>query len=118
VKHLRLLDRVAAERTVDHQPAVLRRGGVVLLQHAADLRQLLHEVALGVQPAGRVHDQKVAAARLGGLPGIESHRRRIGAGVAGHELDLEPRGPRLQLLDRGRAEGVAGRDGDGLARPA
>ena len=64
MKYLRLLDRIGPERAVHHKPAMMGSGRVVLLQDAADLGQLLHQIALGVEAAGCVHDQPVAAPRL------------------------------------------------------
>ena len=44
-----------------------------------DLRQLLHQVRVGVEPPGRVGDDDVGAARLGRRDRVEDHRARVAA---------------------------------------
>jgi hypothetical protein len=107
VEHPRLLDGVRAERAVEHEPAVARRGRVVLLQDAPDFFQLLHQVVLGMQAARRVEDDEVLPALRGGLPGVEGDGGGIRARLAGNNFDAEPPGPGAQLLVGRRAESVA-----------
>ena len=61
-EELRLPDAVLAGRGVDHEQRLVRRALEAALDHAPDLRQLLHQVRLRVQAAGRVDDDDVAAA--------------------------------------------------------
>ncbi len=75
---------------------------------ALELGQLVHEVALRVQPAGGVDDQDVGAARRRRLDRVEHHRGGIGAGRLADDLDADPLPPRLQLLD-GRGPERVGR---------
>ena len=87
----------------------MRRAGVDLAEHALDLGQFLHQMTLGVQPAGGIGNQHIDVARLGGLQGIEDHRCGIGAAALGHHRHLIALTPGLELFDRGRPKGVAGR---------
>jgi len=95
----------------------MRRAGIELLQHASDLRELLHEVALRVEATGGVDDDDVLASALAGLERVVGHGRGVGAGVAGNDVEFEALRPGLELLDGGGAEGVAGGDEHGLALP-
>ena len=101
--------RVLAGAGVEHQQHFVRRVGVELADHPANLLQLFHQVVFGVQTTGGVGDQHVDATGLGGLHGVEDHRSRVGAGVLGDHRDLVALAPDLQLLDGGGAEGVTGR---------
>ena len=109
-----LLDGVGAEGAIDHEPPVVRGGGVVLLQHAADLRELLHQIALRVETSGGIDEEKIAAPGAGGLPRVEGDGGGVGAGLAGDQFQTELLGPRAELFDGGGAERVAGGDGDGV----
>ena len=75
-----------------------------------DLLQLLHQVPLGLQPAGRVDEDDVGAARSRRLDPVERHGPGIGAGLAAHDRDIEPPGPDLELLAGRRPEGVTRHD--------
>ena len=88
---------------------------VDLGDHPPDLRELHHQVALGVEAAGRVDDDPVPLPAPGRLHGVERDRGRVRARLVGHELQVEPRGPRPELVDRRRAEGVARGQEDGPA---
>ncbi|MET3144314.1 UNVERIFIED_ORG: hypothetical protein ABIB63_000112 [Xanthomonas axonopodis] len=93
--------------SMDHQDFV-RRGGIDLAEHAADLAELVHQPGLGMQAAGGVGDQHIGAARLGGLQRVERHRSGIGVLSLrdhGHAIAIAPG---LQLRHRGSTEGVAG----------
>ena len=57
----RLLQAVLAGGRVDDQQGLVRRARQALLDHAAHLGELLHQVRLRVQSAGRVDDHDVAA---------------------------------------------------------
>ena len=106
----RLLQAVLAGRGVDREQHLVRRAGDALGDHAVDLAQLLHQVALGVQAPGGVDDDHVAAARLGRRHGVEGDRRRVAARLRRDEVGAGPLRPRLELLARGGPEGVAGAD--------
>src|SRR5207237_1749299 len=74
--------------------------------------ELLHEVRLRVQPAGRVDDDDVAAAPRRALDRLIGDRRRVRPALAADERRLGAAGPDLELLFRGGAEGVGGREDD------
>src|SRR5438046_1065879 len=93
-----------------------RRARQVALDHAANLRQLVHEVRLRVQPAGGVDDERVHAPGGGGLDRIEHDGTGIGTGGLVDYLDLDALPPALELLDRRGAKGVGGREKDLLPR--
>ena len=61
-KVLRLADAVLARRGVEHQQHLVRRVGNLLADHAVNLGQLLHQVLLRLQSAGRVDDADVGPA--------------------------------------------------------
>ena len=75
---LGLADGVLAGGGVEDEQHFVRGAGHALLDDAADLGQLAHQVVLGVQAAGGVDDQDVDVARDGGIAGVEGD----GGGVA------------------------------------
>ena len=103
----RLAQAVLAGGGVDGQQRLVRRAGELALDDLAHLGQLVHQVLLGVQAAGGVHDHHVGAACGGGLQGVEDHRRRVRALGPADQLHVGALGPDLQLLGGGRAVGVA-----------
>ena len=109
VKLQRLRQRVLALVGIQHQQHFVRRAGIDALDHALDLLQLVHQMRLTVQPAGGVGDQHIDATRARRLRGVEYHGARIGAGLLRDHRRAGARRPDLQLLDRGGAEGIAGR---------
>src|SRR5215204_1079730 len=104
-------------RGVDDQDRLLRRLGDRLLHDAAQLGELCHEVVLGVQPAGGVDDQHVDAARVRRLHGIEDDGAGVRPLLVGDHRRPDPLAPDFELVDRRRAEGVAGGDEDVTAKP-
>ena len=83
------------------------------LDHAAHLRELLHQVRLRVQAAGGVDDRDVLAARAGGLDGVVGDRGRVGSLRRADEVGLRAVGPDLELLLGRGAPGVGGAEEDG-----
>ena len=83
--------------------------------HPADLRQLLHEVGLGLEAAGGVDDAHVEAAfeRPGDRP--VGHAGRVAAGFTTDQFRPQAFGPRRELLDRGGPKRVAGPEHDAPA---
>ena len=88
----------------------MRRAFEPVLDHAADLRQLLHEVGLRVQAAGRVDDDDVVAARRRGFDRVVGDSSWVAAALGADEVRLRAVGPDLELLLGGGAEGVRGGD--------
>ena len=68
--------RIHAGGGVQHQQHFVRGAGQLLVHDPMKLLQLLHQVVLGVQPAGGVHEQVVRFACLRGGYGVVGHRRR------------------------------------------
>ncbi len=75
---------------------------------ATDLAQLLHQVVLGVEAAGGVHQHDLGPARERRAQAVVDHRGRVRSGARAQQLDAGAPGPHLELLDRGGAEGVGG----------
>ena len=69
------------------------------IDHAAHLRQLVHQVRLGVKPPGGVGDQHVHASGDRRVDGVVHHGRRVGARGVRHDLRACPVTPGPQLLD-------------------
>ena len=86
----------------------MRRVGIELAEHAADLRQFIHQARLRVQAPGGVGDQHIGATRARSLQRVEDHAGRIGAGTLRDHWHLVAFTPSLQLLDRGGTKRVAG----------
>ena len=76
------------------------------------LRELLHQVLLGVEAAGGVHEERPDAAGLRRRDRVEEDCRGIGALAVTHDGHLQAIGPDRELLDRSRAERVRRRQED------
>ena len=108
----RLLQAVLTRRRVDDEQRLVRRALEPLADHAAHLGELLHQVRLRVQPAGRVHDDHVAPARLGCGDRVERDGGRVAAALRADEVRIRPLCPDLELLLGCGPEGVGRRDED------
>ena len=87
-----------------------------LRDHAAHLRELLHQVLLGVEASRRVDDHDLGPARDGGADRVERDGRRVRSVlVLAHDLRAVALGPDLELVGRSGPEGVAGPEQDALA---
>ena len=111
----RLLDAVLPGRRVDDEQRLVRRALDPACDDAADLGELLHQVALRVEPSGRVDDHDVASRAPARLDRVERDGRRVGAARAADELGAGALGPDLELLLRRGAERVRGADEDAPA---
>ena len=78
-EELGLAQAVLAGRRVDREQRLVRRVGQLLVDHAADLRELGHQVVLGVQAPGGVDDDHVDAALAALADRLEGDRARVGA---------------------------------------
>ena len=76
------------------------------LEDPADFCQLVHQVFLVVQPAGRVADQDVCPKGFGFGDGIENDGSRIRPFFAFDQRHTRAVCPDLQLIDGGGAEGI------------
>ncbi len=107
---LALIDRVLAGHAVDHQVDLLR------LDAAIDLPQLLHQLFVDVQSAGRVEDDD-AGLQLLGLPNrVAADGHRVFGARLGIDVDVELLADDVQLFD-GRGALQVGRHQQRLARP-
>jgi len=75
-------------------------------QHSVDLAEFLHQVGLGVQPAGGVDDGDVGAPRLAGLIGVEGHRAWVSAGFVANYIYADLLAKDFQLFGGGGPKGV------------
>ena len=103
---LRLGEAVLPGRRVEHEEHLGDLAGLAV-GDAAYLLQLLHEVRLGVQPAGSVGEHEVEVTRAGALHRVEDDRRRVATVGAAHYVGTAALGPRLELLAGRGAERVA-----------
>src|SRR5439155_996649 len=67
---------------------------------AAHLLQLVHNVDAGVQAAGRVDENRIAALRFARRDRVEDDGRWVSAFVRADHLDAGARRPDLELFDR------------------
>ena len=81
--------------------------GQALVDDAADLRQLVHEVRLGVQAPGGVGDDEVRATRDGRVDGVVDDGPGIGAGRMGHDRDARRGPPRSASCSMAAARNVS-----------
>src|SRR3546814_13322185 len=87
---------------IEHQHHVVRRLGIEAAEHAADLGQLVHQLALVLQASGGVDDQRVDALIGRGLDRVEHDRSRIPALGALDAGDTEPVGPYRKRSEKRR----------------
>ena len=112
MERLRLGQAVLAGGRVEDEEGLHAGARDPLVDDAADLGQLVHEVRLGVEAAGGVGDQDVGVAGDGGVEGVEHHRGRVSVGRMGHDLRVRALSPDPQLVDGGGAERVGRRKND------
>jgi len=107
-EHLYLGERVLADGGIEHEQHRVRSGRIDLLHHAHHLFKLVHQHRLVLQPSCGIHQEEIDlfAARL--AQGIEGEAGRIGAGGARDHRGAAAGAPDLELVDRRRAERVAG----------
>ncbi len=101
-----LLEPVLAGGRLDHHERLVGRPRKLSRDHALELRELLHEIALGVEAPRRVDEEDVDTAGHGRLHGVEDHRGGIGAGPLADNLRAGAPAPLLELLDGRGPEGV------------
>ena len=91
---LRLEDAVLPGRRVEDEQDVPRLIRQAALDDAADLRQLVHELLLVLEPAGRVDQHGIEPSRLRRRHGVEGDRARIGARPLGDDRARRAARPR------------------------
>lgn len=87
VKFRCLHERVRAGGGIEHNPLFLRGIGIVLAQRACDLGELLHEVALCMEPACRIANEKLDISAVRAIPRIVAKGRRVPLVLAFQYLD-------------------------------
>src|SRR5665213_3082991 len=92
---------------VEHQEHLghVTRGSV---RYPSDLLQLLDQVDLVVEPAGRVGQHQRLPLGSRPLDGVEDHRARVAPLGPAHDVGAGPLGPQTELLAGRGPEGVAG----------
>ena len=83
--------------------------------HASDLLEFLHQVALGVKPACSVYEQVIDLSGPCRRCSVVHNSGRVRPLLLTDELRSCPSGPNLELLDRGGAESVGCRHHDSIA---
>src|SRR5512135_699965 len=94
--------------------------GKFLPDHPFDLSKLIHEIRLGVEPAGRVDQDDIGTSSLRRGQSIEGNGRRVSSVAMSDEFDTDAIRPDLQLINRRSTEGVGGdkeRDAASLGKP-
>ena len=98
--------RILARRRVEHEQSVVRRAVAGLGQRPAHLLQFFHQVHIGVQPTGRVHEHDVGTPGLGGLHRVEHDGAGVRPLLGADDVGSGSIGPHLQLGDGAGTEGV------------
>src|SRR5262245_61083526 len=112
LEDLDLRERILARGGIEHEDDAVRRGVVDLLQDANDLGELGHEVRLVLQASRSVDQEHVDAFSPRPLECLEGDPGGIGAHRLRHHLGGDPFAPDFELIDRGGAERVGGREHD------
>src|SRR6185436_4096584 len=99
---------VLAGGRLQHHQRFVGGAGHLAAQHALELGEFVHEVGLGVQTPGGVHEQYVHVTRGGRLHRVEDDRGGVGARDLVNDVHVDPAAPLLELLDGRGAEGVRG----------
>src|SRR5581483_1964919 len=110
-----LRQRVLSLVGIQDEKHFMGSGRIDALNDTLVLLELLHQVRLAVEAAGRVREQHADLARAGGLQSIEYHRARIGSRLLSSEFRARALRPDIELLDGGGAERIAGRQHDTVA---
>jgi hypothetical protein len=99
--------RVLPDGPIQNQQYFVRGTGVEAREHALHLLELIHEMRLGMEPAGGVGNQHIDVPRAGCLQGVEYDRGRLGAGLLRNDRHPIAFGPDRELFARGRAKGIS-----------
>src|SRR3982751_1052329 len=113
-EHFDLRKAVLAGCRVQDQEDIVRGLGIESTEYAADLRQLLHQMRFVLEAAGGVDDEHVLAGRGCLADAVEHNPGSVAAFLARNQRRADAVTPDLQLLDRGRPEGVAGSEQDAV----
>ncbi len=89
--------------------------GEPLVDDAADLRELVHQVRLRVEATGRVGDHEIRAAGHRGVERVVDDGPGIRPGRVRHDRDARPVGPDAELVDGSGTERIRGGQNHDLA---
>src|SRR3984885_14712046 len=110
-----LVEAVLSGGGVEDKQHVVRGAGDYLGGGALHLVELGHQVRLGVQAAGGVHDDDISAAGARGGERVENDGGGIGAGFLFDHFDAGAACPDFELFDGGGAESIGGAEHHGDA---
>src|SRR4029077_691956 len=105
-KQARLLHAVLASGGVHHQQGFVRRAGDDALRRSPHLFHLRHQIGLGGEASGRVHDHVVAVAGGGRLQRVVKHGGRIATWFGADHLCSGALPPDLELVNGRSAERI------------
>src|SRR5579884_2326099 len=104
---LGLADGVLAGRGVQNEQDLIRGAAQLALADAANLLQLLHQVAAGMKATGGIGDDVVGLTRARGLDSVVDDGGRIPAFAVLDDLSPGPLRPDVDLIDRRGAKGIS-----------
>src|SRR5580658_9032036 len=103
-----LVQAVLSGGGVEDEQYVMRRAGNYFGGGALHFVELGHEIGLGVEASGGIHDHDIGVASAGGGERVENHRGRVGARFLFDHFDAGATRPDFELFDGGGTEGVGG----------
>ena len=106
-ERLDLRERVLANRRIQYEDDIMRRGGVEFLHHPDDLGELFHQFGLVLQTASRVDKHEIEVVPAGFFDSFKDQPCGVGTCVFREDRDTRPLAPDRELLDRCSAECVA-----------
>ena len=112
VERLRLGEPVLAGGRVEDEQRLRLGAGKPLVDDAADLRQLVHQVRLGVEPPGGVGDDHVRVPSDRRVERVVNDCARVRARRMSDDRDARAVGPDPELVDGGGTKGVCGSEDD------
>src|SRR5207253_3445179 len=115
MKFARLTERVAAGGRIDNEKNFVRRGRIVFGQSAFHFLELSHQVALGMQTAGGVAEQKINLVVRRFLIGIVTKRSWIRAVWTFHHFGAEAIRPNSKLFNGCGPERICGGEQHGIS---
>ena len=98
---------IHAGGAIEHQQHLMRSPGKFAVHHTMHLLQLLHQVVLGMQSAGRVDEQPARIAGLSRHHRVMGDGGRIGLISTSDDRDFQSAAPQLELLDGRSTKSIA-----------
>ena len=100
---------------IKHQDDLVGGGSVSLGGYSLNLFKLLHQVKLGVQPAGGIDNYLLRLPAACRLQGIKDHRPGISTGLVANNIHANFPTQLFELVDSRRPEGISGHQQHPLA---